>query len=216
MPTQHVLAQSDVEQPHRYSPVAPVELSNLALAEIGTNLPVVPPSRASSPETNALYYSSGEESSRTNLSRASSIASIASSTGSRSSKYRSSKLADGSDKKEKKFTCTYPGCDRSFSRNFNLSTHYNTHLGIKPFACTHCDKTFSRRHDCARHVAAVHTPACPNSSAGVKDCNCEHEHHASQESSSSTSFANPPSLAFAHMPTFTANHAVMSQVYEGM
>lgn len=64
---------------------------------------------------------------------------------------------------DKKFVCSYPGCTRAFSRNFNLSTHYNTHLGIKPFPCSHCPKSFSRRHDCARHIAAVHASEANNS-----------------------------------------------------
>lgn len=129
---------------------------------------------------------------------------------------------DGEDG-TRKFTCSYPGCNRSFSRNFNLSTHYvslfhsffhassglffgpyqryhstsfdfpsrwflicntqrltatlrslnlqNTHLGVKPFPCSHCPKSFSRRHDCARHVAAVHSDKTSsknnNTSAGA-------------------------------------------------
>jgi hypothetical protein len=30
----------------------------------------------------------------------------------------------GAEDGSRKFTCSYPGCNRSFSRNFNLSTHY--------------------------------------------------------------------------------------------
>lgn len=91
---------------------------------------------------------------------------------------------DGTDSEEKgkpkSWVCSYPDCGKAFGRNFNLATHYvssarhfrllvvtsadqsimrlqNTHLGIKPFPCSHCTRSFSRRHDCARHVAAVHS-----------------------------------------------------------
>lgn len=66
--------------------------------------------------------------------------------------------SDSAEKgKSKSWVCSYPDCGKAFGRNFNLATHYNTHLGIKPFPCSHCTKSFSRRHDCARHVAAVHS-----------------------------------------------------------
>ena len=89
--------------------------------------------------------------------------------------------SDSAEKsKSKNWVCSYPDCGKAFGRNFNLATHYvssarhfrllvvtsadqsimrlqNTHLGIKPFPCSHCTRSFSRRHDCARHVAAVHS-----------------------------------------------------------
>lgn len=39
--------------------------------------------------------------------------------------YSLSSRKDGGDKK---FVCSYPGCSRAFSRNFNLSTHYVSSL----------------------------------------------------------------------------------------
>ncbi|BGP27052.1 zinc finger, C2H5-type domain containing protein [Rhodotorula toruloides] len=56
----------------------------------------------------------------------------------------------------KRFVCPHPGCGRPFSRNFNMRTHYQSHLGIREFECPACPKKFSRRHDRARHCAAVH------------------------------------------------------------
>lgn len=138
------------------------------------------PSAASSPEYHDYSSDESNATGKSRLSRNSSIASAISSTGSGGGgggKIRSGRRTRtgsmGSDKdREKKFVCSYPGCARSFTRNFNLSTHYNTHLGIKPFPCPNCPKSFSRRHDCARHVAAVHTGASASAnSAGEAGSN---------------------------------------------
>lgn len=56
----------------------------------------------------------------------------------------------------KRFLCPHPGCGRAFARNFNLGSHVKSHLGIREFDCPRCPKKFSRRHDRARHCAAVH------------------------------------------------------------
>ncbi|BGP34737.1 hypothetical protein JCM10296v2_006559 [Rhodotorula toruloides] len=56
----------------------------------------------------------------------------------------------------KRFVCPHPGCGRPFTRNFNMQSHYKSHLGIREFDCPACPKKFSRRHDRARHCAAVH------------------------------------------------------------
>jgi hypothetical protein len=110
----------------------------------------------------------------------------------------------------KRFVCPFDGCGRGFARNFNMQSHYKSHLGVRecafPFLlyallanstllrrtdfrsssffssllstpvpplppfhpsailsllpttvnCPHCTKKFSRRHDRARHCAAVH------------------------------------------------------------
>ncbi|GAA6030967.1 hypothetical protein JCM8097_008960 [Rhodosporidiobolus ruineniae] len=97
----------------------------------------------------------------------------------------------------KRFICPFGGCGRAFARNFNMQSHYRSHLGVRDFDCPHCPKKFSRRHDRARHCAAVHDshvdrdgqilsgPASlngsasasgsPSSSAGYDDHD-EHEH----------------------------------------
>ncbi|TNY21322.1 hypothetical protein DMC30DRAFT_395271 [Rhodotorula diobovata] len=56
----------------------------------------------------------------------------------------------------RRFTCPHPGCGRAFARNFNMASHYKSHLGVREFQCPMCPKMFSRRHDRARHCAAVH------------------------------------------------------------
>ncbi|KAI5474809.1 zinc finger, C2H5-type domain containing protein [Pseudohyphozyma bogoriensis] len=56
----------------------------------------------------------------------------------------------------KRFVCPQPDCGRAFARNFNMQSHLKSHLGIRDFSCPVCPKKFSRRHDRARHCAAVH------------------------------------------------------------
>lgn len=56
----------------------------------------------------------------------------------------------------RRFTCPHPGCGRAFARNFNMASHYKSHLGVREYQCPVCPKMFSRRHDRARHCAAVH------------------------------------------------------------
>ncbi|KAF9109276.1 hypothetical protein BGX27_007779 [Mortierella sp. AM989] len=55
-------------------------------------------------------------------------------------------------------------CSKTFSRPFNLRSHRATHLGVKPYPCTHvnekgelCSWTFARRHDLARHMGSRHS-----------------------------------------------------------
>ncbi|KAF9388026.1 hypothetical protein CPC16_006729 [Podila verticillata] len=60
----------------------------------------------------------------------------------------------------KRFTCTFPGCHRLFTRLFNMRTHERTHNPNqeRPFVCSEpsCGKRFSRKHDMQRHEASVH------------------------------------------------------------
>lgn len=64
----------------------------------------------------------------------------------------------GSKKKDqsRRFNCPHPGCGRGFARNFNMQSHYKSHLGVREYDCPWCPKKFSRRHDRARHCTGVH------------------------------------------------------------
>ncbi|KAJ3248098.1 Metallothionein expression activator, partial [Chytriomyces hyalinus] len=63
------------------------------------------------------------------------------------------------------FICPWEGCQRQFTRPYNLRSHYRQHTGERPFACTQCSLSFSRHHDLKRHTL-IHAPggkqhACP-------------------------------------------------------
>jgi KRAB domain-containing zinc finger protein len=48
-----------------------------------------------------------------------------------------------------------PECGQGFTRKDHMERHMLTHLGLKPFACTHlgCDKTFRRKETLSVHLA---------------------------------------------------------------
>ncbi|KAI8923642.1 hypothetical protein BC831DRAFT_381465, partial [Entophlyctis helioformis] len=54
------------------------------------------------------------------------------------------------------FTCSVKGCDRTFTRKYNLDAHLRSHEDIRPYGCDACDRRFSRKHDLNRHVSSVH------------------------------------------------------------
>lgn len=45
----------------------------------------------------------------------------------------------------KKFSCEFPGCDKSFNRRDYLERHAVNHLSVKPFVCEQCKRQFSRK-----------------------------------------------------------------------
>ncbi|KAI8354143.1 hypothetical protein EDC96DRAFT_516976 [Choanephora cucurbitarum] len=63
------------------------------------------------------------------------------------------------------FRCTYEGCEKTFTRTYNLKSHLRTHTDQKPFVCCKCPKAFARQHDRNRHEK-LHT--------GNKPYFCEH------------------------------------------
>ncbi|EEH20308.2 hypothetical protein PABG_02567 [Paracoccidioides brasiliensis Pb03] len=71
---------------------------------------------------------------------------------------------EGPDGVDKKWVCTYRGCNKRFGRKENIKSHVQTHLGDRQYRCNHCNKCFVRGHDLKRH-AKIHT--------GVKPYPCE-------------------------------------------
>ena len=59
---------------------------------------------------------------------------------------------------EKPFQCSQ--CNQSFTRKFNLVQHYATHTGEKPFQCSQCNKSFSQRSNLVKHQI-MHTSENP-------------------------------------------------------
>lgn len=65
---------------------------------------------------------------------------------------------DASMESEGVAKCPYPNCSKTFAKNrsYNLKAHLRSHSQLKPFACNHCPRAFSRKHDLERH-ARVHS-----------------------------------------------------------
>lgn len=67
---------------------------------------------------------------------------------------------------KKSHKCTEPGCNKIFTRAFNLRSHLNTHTNARPFQCEYCHWSFTRRHDLDRHRKSKHMDAKPFECAG--------------------------------------------------
>ena len=57
---------------------------------------------------------------------------------------------------EKKFKCSWDGCDKAFLDMSCLNKHISIHSGLRPFNCTVCDKSFARS-DCFKKHTMIHT-----------------------------------------------------------
>ncbi|KAI8851144.1 hypothetical protein BC829DRAFT_387444 [Chytridium lagenaria] len=58
------------------------------------------------------------------------------------------------------YHCPHEGCDKTFTRRYNLQSHLRCHSGERPFNCRFCTATFSRKHDLRRHTRPHHCRHC--------------------------------------------------------
>lgn len=75
-----------------------------------------------------------------------------------STKSYSRKSSVSSSGSEKTFTCSHPGCERTFSRIQNLRSHMRCHLVTTPHNCKTCGLGFRRTTDLQRHIRTMHVP----------------------------------------------------------
>ena len=54
--------------------------------------------------------------------------------------------------KEKKYVCTYDGCDYRATESHHLVRHIRTHTGDRPFRCTECEYTAAEAGTLSRHL----------------------------------------------------------------
>lgn len=61
---------------------------------------------------------------------------------------------------DKPFVCTFPGCEKRFTRNDHLVRHAKAHSGSKPHQCLWpgCGQAFREKHHLHRHEALHECP----------------------------------------------------------
>lgn len=52
---------------------------------------------------------------------------------------------------ERPFVCDFKNCQKSFTRNEELTRHRRIHSGIRPYPCRWCDKRFGRKDHLRKH-----------------------------------------------------------------
>lgn len=57
---------------------------------------------------------------------------------------------------EKRFQCTFEGCDLRFSKKGKMLIHLATHTGRKPWICMHCSHQNVCKSGLKRHLRDVH------------------------------------------------------------
>nr|XP_057910626.1 Krueppel-like factor 15 [Doryrhamphus excisus] len=69
---------------------------------------------------------------------------------------------------EKPFACNWQGCGWRFSRSDELSRHRRSHSGVKPYQCPVCDKKFARSDHLSKHVKVHRFPRSSRTGRSAK------------------------------------------------
>jgi uncharacterized Zn-finger protein len=59
------------------------------------------------------------------------------------------------------FKCTFPGCQKVFSKQTNLKSHARIHHTERNYSCEECGASFRRSHDLKRHQRSLHSDVKP-------------------------------------------------------
>jgi uncharacterized Zn-finger protein len=74
---------------------------------------------------------------------------------------KASSTSNGKSASKKVHACPFEGCDRKFTRLYNVKSHLICHSGERPHACTACPSSFRRKHDLQRHFRTTHSNIRP-------------------------------------------------------
>ena len=55
------------------------------------------------------------------------------------------------------YDCKYSGCEKKFTKIWNLLDHVRMHEGIKPYECKLCNKTFTQKGNLKKHNIVQHS-----------------------------------------------------------